>query len=170
MDNTLPREEAKELMSLLGLDMCVWGNLPLIRKAYLKQCKELHPDKGGDEEKMKRMNVLYKKLQDKINEIHGSNAWTYVPEEVGDCGWHEFLCKDWNLCAVQRLTAACSCLMCDLRRLHSHRSVGRKPLVWIDCYCFDCFRTWFGLDLTWATCLMWQKVLSLTNFCDLKLW
>lgn len=66
MDKVLNREESLQLMDLLGLERSAWGNIPLMRKAYLKKCKEFHPDKGGDEEKMKKMNTLYKKMEDGV--------------------------------------------------------------------------------------------------------
>ncbi|AGA82598.1 large T antigen [Betapolyomavirus ptedavyi] len=67
MDKALNREESQELMQLLGLHMTLYGQLPMMRKAYLNKCKEYHPDKGGDEQKMKRMNELYKKLEDALS-------------------------------------------------------------------------------------------------------
>ncbi|AFP94207.1 large T-antigen [bat polyomavirus 2a] len=79
MDKALTREESKELMELLGLSMTLYGQLPMMRKAYLSKCKEYHPDKGGDETKMKRMNELYKKLEDALSnasqEEHLWNSW-----------------------------------------------------------------------------------------------
>nr|AJP06397.1 large T antigen [WU Polyomavirus] len=73
MDKTLSRNEAKELMQLLGLDMTCWGNLPLMRTKYLSKCKEFHPDKGGNEEKMKKLNSLYLKLQECVSTVHQLN-------------------------------------------------------------------------------------------------
>lgn len=70
MDKVLNREESLQLMDLLGLERSAWGNIPLMRKAYLKKCKEFHPDKGGDEEKMKKMNTLYKKMEDGVKYAH----------------------------------------------------------------------------------------------------
>ncbi|ARA71321.1 large T [Betapolyomavirus vicugnae] len=73
MDRTLDREESKELMALLGLSMSCWGNIPMMRRAYKVQCRNLHPDKGGDEEKMKRLTELYKKLEETLGVIHSQN-------------------------------------------------------------------------------------------------
>ncbi|ABN09926.1 large T antigen [KI polyomavirus Stockholm 350] len=73
MDKTLSREEAKQLMQLLCLDMSCWGNLPLMRRQYLVKCKEYHPDKGGNEESMKLLNSLYLKLQDSVSSVHDLN-------------------------------------------------------------------------------------------------
>ncbi|AVY05542.1 large T antigen [Calomys tener polyomavirus] len=88
MDRTLCRKEAQELMELLGLHMSCWGNVPLIRKKYLMKCKEYHPDKGGDERLMKRLNELYKKLEENVNVVHMENyeeAWN-----SSQMWWEEF--------------------------------------------------------------------------------
>ncbi|AFP94203.1 large T-antigen [bat polyomavirus 2b] len=84
MDKALNREESQELMQLLGLHMTLYGQLPMMRKAYLNKCKEYHPDKGGDENKMKRMNELYKKLEDALSATSREetiwNSWS-----AGEC-------------------------------------------------------------------------------------
>ncbi|API13110.1 large T antigen [Betapolyomavirus securanorvegicus] len=98
MDRTLNRAEAKELMELLDLHMSAWGNMPLLRKKYLEKCKEYHPDKGGDETKMKRLNTLYRKLEEKVHIVHEEarfEAWdsnkvpTYGTREW-DMWWEQF--------------------------------------------------------------------------------
>nr|ALJ83713.1 large T antigen [Bank vole polyomavirus] len=95
MDRTLSRSEAKELMQLLDLDMCCWGNLPLMRKAYLNKCKEHHPDKGGNEELMKRLNSLYLQLEESVKRMQCLNEedsmWstTQVPTH-GTQEWEEW--------------------------------------------------------------------------------
>ena len=56
MDRVLSRDEVKELMALLSLNTAAWGNIPLMQYKYRQTCLKLHPDKGGDGEKMKRLN------------------------------------------------------------------------------------------------------------------
>nr|QBA83675.1 MAG: large T antigen [Porcine polyomavirus] len=105
MDQTLSREESKELMKLLDLDMCVWGNLPLMRRRYLIKCKEYHPDKGGDENLMKRLNELYKKLESTLETVYYNSQgeeWTWSNNQVPTYGtadwdrWWEQFNKDWD--------------------------------------------------------------------------
>ncbi|AIS40924.1 small T antigen [Sea otter polyomavirus 1] len=180
MDTVLSREDARELMGLLRLDMAVYGNLPLMRKAYLKRCKELHPDKGGDETMMKKLNELYKLMEDNIREVHSNvEAAGWKAEEVGDDCYPSFenvFVKDWHLCS-NYMVSSCYCMMCLLKGRHIIRAFERKlnrtrpgrPLVWIDCYCFDCYRLWFGLDLSWATFTAWNTILINTPLKHLKL-
>ncbi|AJI42786.1 small T-antigen [Anubis baboon polyomavirus] len=172
MDKVLNREESMELMDLLGLERAAWGNLPLMRKAYLKKCKEFHPDKGGDEDKMKRMNTLYKKMEQDVKVAHQPDFGAWHSSEVGSdfppCP-DTLYCKDWPLCATKP-SANCPCMLCQLRNRHAYRKfLRRDPLVWIDCYCFDCFRQWFGLDLTEEAVHWWSHIIGETPYRDLKL-
>ncbi|MEW6618889.1 MAG: J domain-containing protein [bacterium] len=49
-----------EARRILGLDEEV--SLEEIKEAYHNKAKKLHPDKGGEEEQMKRLNQAYKLL------------------------------------------------------------------------------------------------------------
>ncbi|SOH95724.1 small t antigen [Betapolyomavirus hominis] len=172
MDKVLNREESMELMDLLGLERAAWGNLPLMRKAYLRKCKEFHPDKGGDEDKMKRMNTLYKKMEQDVKVAHQPDFGTWSSSEV--CADFPLCpdtlyCKDWPICS-KKPSVHCPCMLCQLRLRHLNRKFLRKePLVWIDCYCIDCFTQWFGLDLTEETLQWWVQIIGETPFRDLKL-
>nr|QFM78329.1 139 t antigen [Pan troglodytes verus polyomavirus 8] len=90
MDKVLNREESMELMDLLGLERSSWGNLPAMRKAYLKKCKEFHPDKGGDEDKMKRMNTLYKKMEQDVKIAHQPDFGAWNSSEIPTYGTEEW--------------------------------------------------------------------------------
>nr|QWS67645.1 large T-antigen [Human polyomavirus 9]QWS67650.1 large T-antigen [Human polyomavirus 9]UMW88365.1 large T-antigen [Human polyomavirus 9] len=72
MDQTLSLEERNELMDLLQLTRAAWGNLSLIKKAYKTVSKIYHPDKGGNPEKMQRLNELFQKLQVTLLEIRSN--------------------------------------------------------------------------------------------------
>ncbi|AVO64599.1 small T antigen [Porcine polyomavirus] len=190
MDQTLSREESKELMQLLDLDMCVWGNLPLMRRRYLIKCKEYHPDKGGDENLMKRLNELYKKLESTLETVYYNSQgeeWTWSNNQVlgycgeGDCGctihlnayllgeiygdmFPSMLIKDWDKC-IGKWDRWCSCVLCVLRGRHKARVKHlRRPLVWVQCYCFDCYRKWFGIPLTYESFQWWGKILEHTPY------
>lgn len=190
MDQTLTREESKELMGLLGLDMCAWGNLPLMRRRYLHKCKEHHPDKGGNEETMKRLTELYVKLESTLNTVYAQNQgeeWTWSSNQVlgycgaGTCGCTFYMdtclmrdvygdmlpsiiIKDWDKC-TRKWDRRCPCVMCVLRGRHKLRVKRlKKPLVWIRCYCFDCFRQWFGLALSYECFTWWARIIELTAY------
>ncbi|BAQ55564.1 large T antigen [bat polyomavirus 5b1] len=67
MDKFMDREELRELCELLQIPPHCYGNLPMMKINYKKMSKIYHPDKGGDAEKMKRMNELWQKLQDELS-------------------------------------------------------------------------------------------------------
>lgn len=190
MDQTLTRNEAKELMQLLDLQMCVWGNIPLMRKKYLLKCKEFHPDKGGDEEKMKRLTELWMKLETNLGRIHKeseSEEWTWNTNQVlrycghSNCGctftmsactlgdlygplFGQAILKEWDKC-INKWDPFCTCIMCVLRGRHKKRVKAlRRPLIWIRCYCYDCYRRWFGFPVCWETFLYWKMILHETPF------
>ncbi|AKC98335.1 small t antigen [Sheep polyomavirus 1] len=170
MDRALNREEARELMKLLELDMSLYGNLPVMRRAFLAKCKELHPDKGGDGNQMKRLNVLYRTMEANIKESQEEEFWNYSwsPQEVGEVD--AIYIKDWTLCSHYRV-ASCPCLMCQLHRSHLRNkgNVCWRPNVWLRCYCYDCFLTWFGLPREYSTAQLWVSILADTPFRNLNL-
>lgn len=186
MDKTLSRNEAKELMQLLGLDMTCWGNLPLMRTKYLSKCKEFHPDKGGNEEKMKKLNSLYLKLQECVSTVHQLNeeedeVWSssqvectelccnfppkkyrLVGEVYGDV-FEEYILKDWDIC-LKGFYYLCNCFYCFLDKRHKQKyKIFRKPPMWIECYCYRCYREWFGFEISAETFFYWKKIIFLTT-------
>ncbi|QIQ69380.1 large T antigen [Betapolyomavirus callosciuri] len=108
MEGSLSRDEQKELMSLLGLHGSYWGAFSVMRKAYLEKCKEYHPDKGGDENKMKRMNELYKVVVDALREssqpcsswssseipTYGTSQWEHWWETFNQHWEDDLSCKE----------------------------------------------------------------------------
>ncbi|AWD33763.1 small T antigen [Glis glis polyomavirus 1] len=168
MESSLNRDEQKELMDLLGLDATCWGAMQLMRRAYHRKCLEYHPDKGGNEEKMKRMNVLYKKLMDAIETETPEQTWCWDSTEVRHSATsNSYYMKLWGSCNFG-LISACPCLMCTLRKCHTIRAKHKK-LVWLRCYCFECFREWFGLDNCMASYDTWREILSETPYQNLQL-
>ncbi|AGA82601.1 small T antigen [Betapolyomavirus ptedavyi] len=175
MDKALNREESQELMQLLGLHMTLYGQLPMMRKAYLNKCKEYHPDKGGDEQKMKRMNELYKKLEDALSAASKEetvwNSW--ASGEVGkdvSPGPDALYCRDWDVCSKGLAATYCTCLLCLLRKQHQKRRVFNLFLnVWGRCYCFTCYLHWFGLDKTYTSFLMWCSCIGEIPMRDLHI-
>jgi curved DNA-binding protein CbpA len=52
----------EDSLNILGLDESVIGNAEEIKKAYRKAALLNHPDKGGNQEQMKKINIAYKRL------------------------------------------------------------------------------------------------------------
>ncbi|NP_040788.2 large T antigen [Epsilonpolyomavirus bovis] len=78
----LTSEEYEELRGLLGTPDI--GNADTLKKAFLKACKVHHPDKGGNEEAMKRLLYLYNKAK-----IAASATTSQVPE-YGTSQWEQW--------------------------------------------------------------------------------
>ncbi|AWD33773.1 83T protein [Panthera leo polyomavirus 1] len=76
MDHILTREESKRLMELLNLPMTEYGNFPLMRRAFLKACKILHPDKGGNAEQAQELISLYRKLEESLPSLNPQESFT----------------------------------------------------------------------------------------------
>lgn len=161
--------------------MSAWGNMPLLRKKYLEKCKEYHPDKGGDETKMKRLNTLYRKLEEKVHIVHEEarfEAWdsnkvhnscngpccdprAFVGYVFGDefepCSLYSWEC-------VTQPKLNCKCIHCHLERLHKFRYKKNKvPVVWLRCYCFSCFCRWFGKPKDPMSLFFWKLILLNTR-------
>ncbi|AFK09341.1 large T antigen [Betapolyomavirus equi] len=98
MERLLSKDEARQLMELLKLDMEKYGDIPTMRKAYLRRCKELHPDKGGDENLMKKLNELYRKLESglaDLSEQPGTSSAEPKFPKYGTPEWEQWW-KDFN--------------------------------------------------------------------------
>nr|WCR62213.1 MAG: small T antigen [Polyomaviridae sp.] len=147
----------------------------------MRRCKDLHPDKGGDEAQMKKLNELYRKMEAGLADLHESGPSTSFSEpqvkrrklfhfrESFMNGFSSHLCergldswyiRDLFLCGEGRV-AACNCLMCTLRRRHRER-FGRRPAVWVECFCFDCFVLWFGSAINEYSAAAWQAIIAET--------
>uniref|UniRef100_A0AAU6S564 Large T antigen n=1 Tax=Plecotus auritus polyomavirus TaxID=3140010 RepID=A0AAU6S564_9POLY len=72
MEKILEKNEKKELIDLLEVSPHAFTNLPLMKKAYKKACKKLHPDKGGDNSRMMLLNSLWQKYQEGVLELRSS--------------------------------------------------------------------------------------------------
>lgn len=175
--------------------MSCWGNLPLTRKKYLAKCKQHHPDKGGDPNVMKRMTELYEKLEATVMTVHTNeqgSEWTwdtskvyfdfvfhpsaysarFSPATVGEVfgieAFEKHACYDWTVC-INSYNRKCKCTLCTLRRRHKERYKRyRRPLVWIDCYCYDCYTTWFCLPVEWRSFCFWKLIIFQTPLSALK--
>ncbi|AOW44160.1 small T antigen [Polyomavirus sp.] len=163
MDHALTREESVKLMQLLKLPMEQYGNFPLMRRAFLEQCKVLHPDKGGNAELAKELISLYRKLEAVIPPLNPNDSFT--TEQVGVSDSFVFYLRDWSSCL--KGTEVCICLFCLLR--DSHRRRGSKPKCWGSCFCFECYIAWFGLEYTYFIAQSWQAIIAKLPFSTLNI-
>lgn len=161
MDTGLTREESQELLELLGLDKVHYGNWTLMRKSFLRKCKELHPDKGGDPERASRLITLYKKLEEKITVLNPDSEHSYSTAQVSEVGLGDFFLyvKDLDSC-LQEADPTCRCLLCTLRRNHRKRKGEGPPSIWGTCYCYDCYKTWFGQQHSYMMWITWRNIIA----------
>ncbi|AJA41156.1 large T antigen [Tadarida brasiliensis polyomavirus 2] len=76
MDRILERNERNDLIELLGVDSNCFSNFPIMRQAYKKASKKLHPDKGGDSEKMMLLNSLWQKYQEGLIDLRNTQVYS----------------------------------------------------------------------------------------------
>lgn len=175
-------------MGLIGLSMACWGNLPLIQHKVRMASKKYHPDKGGDPEKMQRLNVLKEKLDATLrDQMSSSPTWHFsekvsfwtIPLTVGEfCGpdFHKKKVWDFHLCVKQGMIS-CKCLHCLLKKQH-HLKVEEqlgKPTIWGHCWCYSCYLLWFGLPVDpesfmWWTHIIYQTPLDYLGISEALLW
>lgn len=183
MEKVLQREEAKELMGLLGLPATCWGNIPLMKKKLAEARRKHHPDKGGSNETMARLNDLWTKAQDNLKAMRESDpgftwggpvSWFWdldyptLGEMLGPL-WASKLRATYH-CVVFGLRA-CPCITCVLYREHKKKvKQWRRPLTWGLCYCFNCYLVWFGVQRTPAAHYWWSCVLYNSTMDELDLW
>ncbi|BAQ55553.1 small t antigen [Bat polyomavirus 6a] len=162
MDHALTREESVRLMQLLKLPMEQYGNFSLMRKAFLRECKNLHPDKGGNPELAKELITLYRKLEEQVSSL---NVDEEVPTSQQVCDDFFLYLKDWEQC--HRRQKPCVCLFCLLR--DNHETKSRQPKCWGSCYCFQCFVVWFGIEYCWMSWLSWRAIIAELPFSTLNI-
>ncbi|QPB44176.1 small T antigen [Bear-associated polyomavirus 1] len=186
MDKALSRQESKDLMDLLQLPMKFYGHLPVMRKAFLAKSKEYHPDKGGDEEKCKKLTTLYRKLEESVKNDKGfesmwagaagaSHSWRSAdvsnkPKDQAVGRNIEFW-RNFDLC-VRNVNKRCPCLMCKLKRKHLWSSKEfRVPICWGKCYCYSCYCLWFGFaEKDHSSAVVWIGMIADLTWGDLNLW
>ncbi|BAQ55565.1 small t antigen [bat polyomavirus 5b1] len=178
MDKFMDREELRELCELLQIPPHCYGNLPMMKINYKKMSKIYHPDKGGDAEKMKRMNELWQKLQDGVCNARDEGPVSRWFWEYEAMTLHEFLgpdfqtrfCKSYPCCAFTA-KEFCMCVCCLLNKQHKIYKVKKekKCLVWGDCFCYRCYLLWFGFTHTEESFHWWAMILAETELKILNL-
>nr|AVK92961.1 middle T antigen [Trichodysplasia spinulosa-associated polyomavirus] len=185
MDKFLSREESLELMDLLQIPRHCYGNFALMKINHKKMSLKYHPDKGGDPEKMSRLNQLWQKLQEGIYNARqefptsfssqvGSWYWEAnlisLKEYFGKKKYDENVIKHWPQCAEKALKE-CKCLTCKIGLQHFvyKQMHQKKCVVWGECFCYKCYCAWFGedlycLDSLWAwSCIVGEVDFHLVN-------
>ncbi|AFU25598.2 large T antigen [Piliocolobus rufomitratus polyomavirus 1] len=76
MERVLQKSEKTQLMELLGIPKYAFGNFPIMKTAYKRASKSLHPDKGGSTEKMMLLNSLWQKFQEGFIELRNSESFS----------------------------------------------------------------------------------------------
>nr|ASU50438.1 large t antigen [Sorex coronatus polyomavirus 1] len=75
MDSILTFAERQLLISLLRISGDTFGNVPALARAYKLAAKRLHPDKGGNEAEMKKLNELWNKFKDGTYNLREYNPY-----------------------------------------------------------------------------------------------
>ncbi|AFU25586.1 large T antigen [Alphapolyomavirus quintipanos] len=92
MDKILHKSEKKELIALLELPANEYGNYPLMKQQFKKMCLVYHPDKGGDGEKMRRLNALWQTFNTELLEMR-DNRFDMEQDDSPIYGTPQF--KEW---------------------------------------------------------------------------
>ncbi|AFP58019.1 large T antigen [Raccoon polyomavirus] len=97
MDTVLTSSERRELCSLLELDPQLWGNIPVMRNCYKKSCLKYHPDKGGDGQKMVRLNELWARATENLTRLREDCGFQDEPPIYGTPAFREWWFYQQNL-------------------------------------------------------------------------
>lgn len=179
MDSALSSSERKELCLLLGIPKHCYGNYPLMKSKYKSACLKNHPDKGGDEQTMQKLNVLWGKFQASIydmrrdfpsfDEVSAPFFWELDFPTLSDRMAGGFRISFWKgpgCFKKNTRDSLCPCVSCRLHRQHFSLKLLKKKqcVVWGECYCVSCYLLWFGFPLTWETVDEWQRIIMHTDF------
>ncbi|AFU25599.1 small T antigen [Piliocolobus rufomitratus polyomavirus 1] len=170
MERVLQKSEKTQLMELLGIPKYAFGNFPIMKTAYKRASKSLHPDKGGSTEKMMLLNSLWQKFQEGFIELRNSEV---CPVNFSDC----YDIKLVKICGgpkrfndaflrspqcLQKGLNLCKCITSLLFNQHDTIKLGSNKicLMWGECFCFYCFILWYGMEKNWETFDIWKFVIA----------
>ncbi|AJA41157.1 small T antigen [Tadarida brasiliensis polyomavirus 2] len=168
MDRILERNERNDLIELLGVDSNCFSNFPIMRQAYKKASKKLHPDKGGDSEKMMLLNSLWQKYQEGLIDLRNTQVCEASLLDLFDDSledtYEAHVLRELLLKTPQCLVkgpSTCRCISSLLINQHEilKAVLQKRCLVWGECYCYFCFLLWFGLPKNWETYEVWCAVI-----------
>ncbi|AGA82586.1 small T antigen [Alphapolyomavirus cardiodermae] len=179
MDTALSAYDKLQLCELLGIPRHCYGNYPLMKSSYRQACLKHHPDKGGDDNTMTLLNVLWGKFQTGVyemrrqfpsfEEVSAPSFWEQDFPTLADkvaCGLKVPFYRGPSCLKKKTKDSVCSCVSCRLHRQHHSLKLLTKSncLVWGQCLCLSCFLLWFGFPLTWECVGEWQKIILHTDF------
>lgn len=148
--------------------------------SYRQACLKLHPDKGGNEALMQRLNSLWQRFQYAVYQMR-KDLYTSLEVSTPQWPWEVpvqtlderiklgFKCVMWrgpNCFLKSSLYSTCNCVCCRLHRQHFSIKLLKKKscLVWGECFCLSCFLLWYGVPPTWECIEEWQKIILFTDF------
>ncbi|BAX01881.1 large T antigen [Miniopterus schreibersii polyomavirus 2] len=76
MDRLLERDERKQLVQLLEVTPQAYYNVSLMRTAFKRVCRKLHPDKGGDPRQMTLLNSLWQRYQEGVIRLRTTQVYS----------------------------------------------------------------------------------------------
>lgn len=154
---------------------------------YRKACLKLHPDKGGNPQKMQRLNFLWQHFQESLDCLrNGEGAGIYsfqvkypyyasgglftLQEVLGERLTPSKLLRGPG-CKFNKGPVTCRCVTCKLNQQHRELKKSRnKPcLVWGECFCYSCYLLWFGFPETWESFDWWMEIIKQTEMSLLNL-
>lgn len=178
MDKFLEKNEKQELLMLLDVSPNCFTNLPLMKQAYKRACKKLHPDKGGDNRQMMLLNCLWQKYQEGVLDLRSGPQVCPSWMDIWDFSLQERytppVLRDLMLKSPQCLTRGgsnCNCIASLLISQHDKYKalLKKKCLIWGECFCIFCFTLWYGLANNWETFELWATIIAQMPKCLLHL-
>ncbi|AFU25582.1 small T antigen [Alphapolyomavirus quartipanos] len=182
MDQILSRSQRKELISLLDLPPDEYGNYPLMKHQFKKMCLVYHPDKGGDGEKMRKLNSLWQLFNNQLLEMRDNrfdmqqvrnmslDDWDdlLTLREAVD-GFEEKFIKVFPCCFTRIAAYKCRCIVCMLRQQHLIMKEDKRYVLWGACFCHRCYLDWYGLCGTEQHLIWWKRLIQDTPFISMRL-
>ncbi|AFP94212.1 small t-antigen [bat polyomavirus 3b] len=169
MERMLEKEEKNQLLGLLELEPNCFFNFPIMRQAYKRASKKLHPDKGGDSEKMQLLNALWHKYREGVVELRNTQVracWLgdLLSKSLEECFTYQVI-RELLLKSPQCISkgpCTCKCITNQLINQHEglKRILMRRCVTWGECYCYFCFILWFGVPGTWDTFELWAGIIT----------
>ncbi|AJA41152.1 small T antigen [Tadarida brasiliensis polyomavirus 1] len=168
MDSLLEKHEREKLLQLLNLSPNCFSNFPIMKQAYKKASKRLHPDKGGNNEQMMLLNSLWHRYQEGLIDLRSSQVCVLGLTDLWDITLEEFYgerLKELLLKTPQCFQKGLSTCNCFCSRLNNQHEIlkevkKKKCLVWGECFCYFCFHLWYGLPHNWETFDLWASVIA----------
>ncbi|AFU25587.1 small T antigen [Alphapolyomavirus quintipanos] len=181
MDKILHKSEKKELIALLELPANEYGNYPLMKQQFKKMCLVYHPDKGGDGEKMRRLNALWQTFNTELLEMRDNRfdmeqvrnmdlaIWEdlLTLKEVID-NFDEVFIKVFPSCFMRVAVHKCKCIVCMLRQQHLIMKEHKRCVLWGECFCHKCYLDWYGLSGIELHLIWWKRIVQNTPFIFMR--